>query len=152
MGHTSGLHCLTRFHQTINYRPNLYTTPIKKIKMLKRILVLDDNQSLLDIVEEALSYEKYQVLITSDSHNLIEIAKIFQPDLFILDDRLAKRKNNDICRQIKWHPQFGSTPVMLCSYYYRAGTDYSALPCDDIIAKPFGLDELVEKVNNLILH
>ena len=120
--------------------------------MLKRILVLDDNQSLLDIVEEALSYEKYQVLITSDSNNLIEIAKIFQPDLFILDDRLANRKNNDICRQIKWHPRFGNTPVILCSYYYRKGTDYSVLPCDDIIAKPFGLDELVEKVNNLILH
>ena len=119
--------------------------------MLKRILVLDDNQSILEMVEEALSYEKFQVLITSDSNNLIEIAKIFQPDLFILDDRLATRKTDNICTQIKWHPRFGNTPVMLCSYHHRSA-DFASLPCDDIIAKPFGLDELVNKVNNLILH
>ncbi|MBS1523457.1 MAG: response regulator [Bacteroidetes bacterium] len=121
--------------------------------MLKRILVLDDNQFILEAVEEALTYEKFQVLITSDSSNLIEIAKIFQPDLFILDDRLAGRKSSDdICHQLKWHPRFGSTPVMLCSYFYHRGADFSSLPCDDIIAKPFGLDELVSKVNNLILE
>lgn len=121
--------------------------------MLKRILVLDDNRYILEAVEEALSYENFQVLITSDSSNLIEIAKIFQPDLFILDDRLAGRKSSaDICNQIKWHPRFGSTPVMLCSYYYHRGADFSSLPCDDIIAKHFGLDELVSKVNNLIIQ
>ncbi|MDB5022481.1 MAG: response regulator [Mucilaginibacter sp.] len=120
--------------------------------MRKRILVLDDNQSILDMVEEALSYEKFQVLITSDSDNLIEIAKIFQPHLFILDDRLAARKSEDICKQIKWHPLLGNTPVMLCSYYYYNDTDFSAMPCDDIIAKPFGLEELMSKVNNLIVQ
>lgn len=120
--------------------------------MLKRILVLDDNPFILEAVEEALTYENFQVLITSDSSNLIEIAKIFQPDLFILDDRLAGRKSSDdICHQLKWHPRFGNTPVMLCSYFYNHGADFSSLPCDDIIAKPFGLDELVSKVNNLIL-
>jgi DNA-binding response OmpR family regulator len=119
--------------------------------MLKRILVLDDNQSILDMVEEALSYEKFQVLITTDSSNLIEIAKIFQPDLFILDDRLAGRKTDGICNQIKWHPRFGNTPVMLCSYYHHRDADFSAIPCDDVLAKPFGLEELVSKVNHLIL-
>jgi DNA-binding response OmpR family regulator len=120
--------------------------------MLKRILVLDDNQSILEMVSEALSYEKFQVLITSDSNNLIEIAKIFQPDLFIIDDRLAGRKKDGIFNQIKWHPRFGDTPVMLCSYYYNRGADFSTIPCDDIIAKPFGLEELVSKVNSLIVH
>jgi DNA-binding response OmpR family regulator len=126
--------------------------PLLEKTMLKRILVLDDNQSILDMVEEALSYEKFQVLITSDSDNLIEIAKIFQPDLFILDDRLIGKKDDGICTQLKWHPRFGNTPVMLCSYYYHRGADFSALPCDDIIAKPFGLEELVSKVNNLIVQ
>jgi DNA-binding response OmpR family regulator len=119
--------------------------------MLKRILVLDDNKDVLEMVEEALSYGKYQVLSTTDSHNLIEIAKIFQPDLFIIDDRLIGSQKDDVCKQIKWHPRFGSTPVMLSSYYYYHGADFSELSYDDIIAKPFGLDELLLKVNNLIL-
>lgn len=119
--------------------------------MLKRILVLDDNQDILDVVEEALSYEKFQVLITSDSNNIIEIAKIFRPDLFILDDKLTGRKNEEISRQIKWHPVLGNTPVMLCSSYLHRNADFSSMACDDIIAKPFGLEELVTKVNGLLV-
>jgi DNA-binding response OmpR family regulator len=118
--------------------------------MLNRILVLDDNQDVLDIVEETLSYENFQVLVTSDSNNIIEIAKIFRPDLFILDYKLSGQKSADICRQIKWHPQFSHVPVILSSTYFHKGIDYSKMGCDDVIAKPFGLDELVGKVNNLV--
>jgi DNA-binding response OmpR family regulator len=118
--------------------------------MLNRILVLDDNQDVLDIVEETLSYEKFQVLVTSDGHNLIEIAKIFRPDLFILDYKGNSRESENICRQIKWHPQFGQVPVILSSAYFNRDIDYSTMGCDDIIAKPFGLEELVGKVNNLV--
>ncbi|MGN6639957.1 MAG: response regulator transcription factor [Mucilaginibacter sp.] len=118
--------------------------------MLNRILVLDDNQSVLDVVEESLSYENFQVLVTSDSHNLIEIAKIFRPDLFILDYKANSTASADICRQIKWHPQFGQVPVILSSAYFHKDIDYHTMGCDDIIAKPFGLDELVGKVNNLV--
>jgi len=118
--------------------------------MLNRILVLDDNQDVLDIVRETLSYENFQVLVTSDSRNIIEIAKIFRPDLFILDHKVRGLNSEDICRQIKWHPQFGQIPVLLSSAYYLENVDYSNIGCDDIIAKPFGLDELVGKVNNLV--
>jgi DNA-binding response OmpR family regulator len=118
--------------------------------MLNRILVLDDNQNVLDMVEETLSYEKFQVLVTSDSHNLIEIAKIFRPDLFILGYKGNGRESENICRQIKWHPQFGQVPVILSSAYFNRDIDYSNMGCDDIIAKPFGLEELVGKVNNLV--
>ncbi|MGZ3776622.1 MAG: response regulator [Mucilaginibacter sp.] len=118
--------------------------------MLNRILVLDDNQDVLDIVEETLSYENFQVLVTSDSHNIIEIAKIFRPDLFILDYQVSGRKSEDICRQIKWHPQFGRVPVILSSAYFHKGINYDNLGADDVIAKPFGINELVGKVNNLV--
>ena len=118
--------------------------------MLNRILVLDDNQDVLDIVEETLSYENFQVLVTSDSHNIIEIAKIFRPDLFILDYKAIGSYNHDICRQIKWHPQFGQVPVILSSAYFHKDIDFQNMGCDDIIAKPYGLEELLGKVNNLV--
>ena len=118
--------------------------------MLKRILVLDTNQDILDMVDEALSYEKYQVLVTSDDKNIIEISKIFRPDLFILDHKMAGHNSEDICRQIKWHQQFTNVPVILSSAYFYKNVDYSSMGCDDIIIKPFGLDELMEKVNGLM--
>ena len=119
--------------------------------MLKRILVLDDNQHLLDVVEEALTYENFQVLVTSDGKNIIEIAKMFRPDLFILDYKMAGHNSEDICRQIKWRQAFGNVPVILSSAYLYKNIDYSALGCDDIIIKPFGLDELVNKASNLVM-
>ena len=115
--------------------------------MIKRILVLDQNQDTLDIMEEALSYEKFQVLVTSDGDNLIEISKIFRPDLFILDYRMAGHNSEDICRQIKWHQLFSNVPIILSSPYPHKKIDYSALGCDDLIIKPFGLNELLEKVS-----
>jgi DNA-binding response OmpR family regulator len=118
--------------------------------MLNRILVLDDNQDVLDVIEETLSYEKFQVLVTSDSQNIIEIAKIFRPDLFILDYKFNSQSSEDICRQIKWHPLFGHVPVILASAYFHRDIDYTMMGCDDIIAKPFGLEELLGKVHHFV--
>jgi DNA-binding response OmpR family regulator len=117
--------------------------------MLKRILVLDDNPDLLDIVKEALLYEKFEVKITSESKNFIERVKSYRPDLLILDHKTTGPDGEGICRQIKTHPQLYNTPVIICSAYLN---DYDLLTCgcDATIAKPFGLDELIEKVNGLV--
>jgi DNA-binding response OmpR family regulator len=47
--------------------------------MRKRILVLDDDAATLDIVKEVLSYEKFEVKVTSDSDNFIEAVKLTAP-------------------------------------------------------------------------
>jgi DNA-binding response OmpR family regulator len=117
--------------------------------MLKRIFVLDDNQDILDIIKEALSYEKFEVNITSDCKDIIEAVKSFRPDLVILDYKLSGPNGDDICRQIKSHPQLFETPVIICSAYLNKD-DLLACGCDAIIAKPFGLEELVDKVNGLV--
>jgi len=117
--------------------------------MLKRILILDDNLDVLDVLKEALSYEKFDVEITSNSQNIIDIAKTWQPNLLILDYKLTGPNGDDICRKIKSHPQLFDIPVIICSAYLN---DYDLLSCgcDAVIAKPFGLDELMDKVNGLV--
>jgi DNA-binding response OmpR family regulator len=118
--------------------------------MLKRILVLDDNQDILDIVREALLYEKFEVNITTNAHRIIEIIQTFKPDLVIMDYKLNGYKGDDICRQIKMHPQLCNTPVIICSAYLDNNIGLMNCGCDAIIAKPFGLEELIDKVNGLI--
>jgi DNA-binding response OmpR family regulator len=118
--------------------------------MLKRILVLDDNQDILDIMKEALSYEKFEVKITSNSEHIIEIAKTYQPDLVILDYKLNGPHGDDICRKIKTHNLLYDTPVIICSAYLDNNINLLTCGCDAIIAKPFGLEELLDKVNGLI--
>jgi len=117
--------------------------------MLKRILVLDDNQDVLDIIKEALVYGQFEVKVTSNSADIMETIETFHPDLLILDYKLNGGNGNDICRQVKTNHQLSDIPVIICSAYLDA-TETLICGCDATIAKPFGLDELMEKVNGLI--
>ncbi|AMR30399.1 hypothetical protein A0256_02680 [Mucilaginibacter sp. PAMC 26640] len=118
--------------------------------MLKRILVLDDNQDILDIVHETLTYENFEVKSTGDSEDVIPLVESFDPDLVILDFRVAGTNGGELCRQIKSHPKFSNVPVIIFSAYISRDSELLAYGCDAIINKPFDLTELVEKVNSLI--
>jgi DNA-binding response OmpR family regulator len=117
--------------------------------MLKRILILDDNQDILDVVKEALLYERFEVTVTSETENIIEAIQTCKPDLVMLDYKLNGTRGDDICRQIKAHQQLNNIPVIICSAYLNKD-DLLACGCDAIISKPFGLEELVDTVNGLV--
>lgn len=118
--------------------------------MLKRILVLDDNQDILDMVNEVLTYENFQVHITTNGANIIDTAKEFDPHLAILDYRLMDADGIEVCRELRAHPQFKDLPVILFSAYVNAQIDYQQYGYDDIITKPFNLSDLIDKVNKHI--
>jgi len=119
--------------------------------MLKRILVLDDNQDILDIVYETLAYEQFEVKGTTKGSAVIPLIGEFSPDLVILDYRVADINGGEICRQIKSHPIFNSIPVIIFSAYINKDDELFSYGCDAVINKPFDLTELVEKVNSLIV-
>jgi len=118
--------------------------------MAKRILVLDDNQDILDIVHETLTYEDFEVKSTSHGSDVIPMAEAFDPNLVILDYRVAGTNGGELCRQIKSHPRFQHVPVIIYSAYLNRDSELLAYGCDAIINKPFDLTELVDKVNQLL--
>jgi DNA-binding response OmpR family regulator len=118
--------------------------------MLKKILVLDDNQDILEIVHETLTYENFEVQSITKSAEVIPAMKIFNPDLVILDYRVSGANGGEICRQIKSDPEFNTVPVIIFSAYINKTNELFDYGCDAIINKPFDLNELVEKVNSLV--
>jgi two-component system response regulator VicR len=118
--------------------------------MAKRILVLDDNQDILEIVHETLTYEAFEVKSTSVSDEVLPLVEQFMPDLVILDYRVAGVNGGELCKQIKAHPKFSLIPVIIFSAYINHHDELFAYGCDAIINKPFNLNELVDKVNQLI--
>ena len=118
--------------------------------MSKRILILDDNQDILDIVHETLTYEQFDVRSTGDSADVMPLVEDFSPDLVILDYRVSGTNGGELCKLIKSHPKFSHTPVIIFSAYINHQDELFAYGCDAIINKPFDLIELVEKVNSLI--
>ncbi|MES2278709.1 MAG: response regulator [Bacteroidota bacterium] len=118
--------------------------------MLKRILVLDDNQDILEMVNEVLTYENFDVHATFNSNGIIAVAETFNPDLIILDYRLSNANGGEICQELKAHPKFKQTPVIIFSAYINLSVDYVKYGCDAVISKPFDLSQLIETVNGLI--
>jgi two-component system response regulator VicR len=118
--------------------------------MSKRILILDDNQDILDIVHETLTYERFDVKSTTLGADVIPLIKEFDPNLVILDYRVAGANGGEICRQIKDHPEYGNIPVIIFSAYINKDEELWGYGCDAVINKPFDLNELVEKVNALL--
>lgn len=118
--------------------------------MAKRILLLDDNQDILDVVQETLTYEKFEVLSTSTSDSVIPLLSTFNPDLVILDYRVAGVNGGELCRKIKSDALYCNIPVIIFSAYINHNDEFFDYGCDAIISKPFNLTELVEKVNGLL--
>jgi DNA-binding response OmpR family regulator len=113
--------------------------------------MLDDSQIILDVVKEALSCEKFEVNVTTSSANFMETVKAYRPDLLILDYKLHGPKGDELCRQLKENRQLNDIPVIICSAYLSNG-DIVSCGCNAIIAKPFGLEELIDKVNSLVYN
>jgi len=118
--------------------------------MLKKILVLDDNQDILDIVHETLAYENFEVKSITKSEDVMPGLESFNPDLVILDYRVSGANGGEICRAIKADHRFGSIPVIIFSAYINTESELFDYGCDAIINKPFDLNELVEKVSSLV--
>lgn len=118
--------------------------------MLKRILVLDDNEDILEIVHEALSYASFEVRSISESRQLMGLMEEFNPDLLLLDYRMSGINGGEICRIVKAHPRYTNIPVIIFSAYIHDHSQIIDYGCDAVISKPFDLIELINKVNALV--
>lgn len=117
---------------------------------MKKILVLDDNLDILQLVEDVLVYEKFEVNGLTEAHDFIDTALRYKPDLFLIDYILPGRTGADLCKQLKSHPKLKSIPVIVFSAYLHQNIDLQTLGCDSFIAKPFDLEVLIGKINGLL--
>lgn len=117
--------------------------------MDKRILILDDNHAILDVVAEALQYEGFRVKDISRGSELFYWVEQFQPHLILLDHRLTDASGADLCRQLKETAAFRHMPVVIFSAYVNPGETLSS-DCDGYLYKPFDLAALFEMVHKLL--
>jgi len=115
----------------------------------KRILILDDNLDILEVVTEALLYEQYIVKDISLGGQLLQVVQEFKPNLILLDYHLADASGGDLCRRLKQTPENRQIPVVIFSAYVSAGEPLPA-DCDGFLYKPFDLAELFEVVRKLL--
>ncbi|MEJ7693117.1 response regulator [Daejeonella sp.] len=118
--------------------------------MKMRVLVIDDDQEHLDILDEALSYYHFKVMVCSDGQDLEQVLRSFKPGLLLMDYRLPGDNGVELCKRIKNEFKIYDLPVILMSAYPLG--DENLMYCNYLLHKPFDLDTLIEHIDQLLLQ
>lgn len=117
-----------------------------------KILLVDDEQDILEIVGYNLSQEGYQIVTATNGKEAIAKAKKEKPDLIIMDVMMPEMDGMEACENIRKIPELQDTIITFLTarsedYSQVAGFDAGA---DDYIAKPIKPKVLVSKVKALL--
>jgi DNA-binding response OmpR family regulator len=116
----------------------------------KKILIVDDHAEILEVVSEVLQYQHFDVCTMADGSSLNEQLTRYAPDLVIMDYKLGNENGGELCLKIKTDEAFKQIPVILYSAYLPATADVYHYGCDDILAKPFDMEDLLVRINRLL--
>ncbi|QHW32224.1 response regulator transcription factor [Paenibacillus rhizovicinus] len=110
-----------------------------------KILVVDDEQPIADIIKFNLEKEGYQVICAFDGGEAVRLAFEELPDLILLDLMLPVKDGMDVCREVRTRLQ---TPIIMLT---AKDTELDKvlgleLGADDYVTKPFGTRELLARV------
>ncbi len=113
--------------------------------MFGKILVVDDEQPIADILKFNLEKEGYQVVCAYDGGSAVELAFSEQPDLILLDLMLPVKDGMDVCREIRSKL---NTPIIMLTAKDTELDKVLGLEmgADDYVTKPFGTRELLARV------
>ncbi|KQC00172.1 PleD family two-component system response regulator [Pedobacter sp. Hv1] len=118
---------------------------------MKKILVVDDDDDVLETIQLILEIGGYDVEPLNEAEFIFERIAEFNPDLIVLDVVLGKIDGRVICSQIKSHEDTKQVPILMMSGLYdlKEVQDMECAP-DDFVSKPFKMDVLLEKIEKLV--
>ena len=120
--------------------------------MNAHILVVDDDQTIVEVVEAYLRQAGYEVLIAYNGNNALHILRREKPDLLILDLMLPDYDGWEITRIIRSDAILAPTPIIMLTARVEDTDKIIGLElgADDYITKPFNPREVVERVRALL--
>lgn len=115
----------------------------------KKILVVDDDQAILEMLDEVLSYYGYNVSTLSRADRVFDRINDYNPDLILMDIMLAGMDGRTICRAIKSVEKVGEIPIILISASESGASclNKEGSP-NDFVQKPFDVNFLIEKIEH----
>jgi len=117
--------------------------------MVRKILVVDDEKKIVEILKAYLEKEGYQVITAYDGRSALELARSRSPDLIILDLMLPEVSGWDVCRELR---QRSEVPVIMLTARDDTTDKIVGLElgADDYVTKPFDPKEIISRVRAVL--
>jgi two-component system phosphate regulon response regulator PhoB len=113
--------------------------------MPSKIIVIEDNNDILDMIAYILEDEGYEVIPSLNAEPLKDI-ETHRPDLILLDDWLPDGYGHKLCAQLKGSSETSHIPVLLVSSVVNLQDLAQKSKADGYIAKPFDIHHLIAMV------
>ena len=116
-----------------------------------KILIVDDNPDIVEMLEYNLSSEGYRIKSAANGLEALTLAKKFIPDLIILDIMLPEMDGVETCRQIRTIPELADKLVIFLTARLEEYSEIAAFEtgADDYITKPIKPRALISRINAL---
>jgi len=128
--------------------PIIVTDKLTEARILK-ILIVDDEPKILDIVEAYLTIKKFQVFRAFNGTEAMKKFELVQPNLIVLDHMLPDISDTVICQKIR---KISDVPIIMLTAKSTENNILNVLQmgADDYIVKPFSPKELVSRVETVL--
>jgi DNA-binding response OmpR family regulator len=117
-----------------------------------KIVVIEDEPDIRDVLEYNLTREGFSVLVASDGEQGLQLVRREAPDLVLLDLLLPGLDGVEVCRRIKMDPASRDTPIIMVTAKGEESDVVLGLGvgADDYVTKPFSPKELVARVRAVL--
>jgi two-component system alkaline phosphatase synthesis response regulator PhoP len=114
-----------------------------------KILVVDDEAYIVELVKFNLEKEGYEVVVAHDGLKALDMVRTEEPDLIILDIMLPRMDGLEVCRLVKQDQALKAIPIIMLT---AKGEEFDTIlglemGADDYIKKPFSPREMIARVN-----
>lgn len=112
---------------------------------MKKVYVVEDDDGIRELIEFLLVHQDYSAKTFPTARSFKKAVQKDTPDLFLLDVMLPDGNGLDLCSELKNNQSTKNIPVILMSAHHDVNKSNGA---EDFIAKPFDVDELLERIDN----
>jgi two-component system, OmpR family, response regulator VicR len=112
----------------------------------QKILLLDDNKDLLQIVQIILKGQGYDTVLASRIEEAVQKIKIHKPALILMDVFISDQDGREFCNQLKHDGETSNIRVIMMSGYDNSLGLMSHAGADDFMQKPFDYTDLLSRV------
>ncbi|MBI3482243.1 MAG: response regulator transcription factor, partial [Bacteroidetes bacterium] len=120
-------------------------------KPVHKVLVVDDEESILELLKYNLEKQGFDVRTATDGQGAVDVAKKFHPDLVLLDIMMPKVDGVEACRQLRAMPELVNTYIVFLTARAEEYSEVAAFDvgADDYILKPIKPRALMSRISAL---